>query len=101
MRRLAALPPLGLAGLVLLSGCGTFLGQSETDKRLPGKRVSILAVDRGLSADRAIADLDVQLPPPYVNEAWAQAGGTSAHAMYHLQLGDTLKRQWKSDVGTA
>ena len=66
MRRLTALPALGLAGLVLLSGCGSFLGRSETDKPLPGKRVSILAVDRGLSADRAITDLDVQLPPPYV-----------------------------------
>ena len=99
MRRLAALPALGLVGLVLLPGCGSFLGRSETDKPLPGKRVSILAVDRGLIADRAIADLEVQLPPPYVNEGWAQAGGTAAHAMYHLQLGDTLKRQWKSDVG--
>jgi outer membrane protein assembly factor BamB len=99
MRRLAALPALGLAGLVLLSGCDSFLGRSETDKPLPGKRVSILAVDRGLSADRAIADLDVSLPPPYVNGDWSQAGGTAAHAMYHLQLGDTLKRQWKSDVG--
>ena len=95
----AALPVLGLAGLVLLSGCGTFLGKSETDRPLPGKRVSILAVDRGLSPDRAIAELDVSLPPPYVNDAWPQAGGSAAHAMYHLQLGDTPKRKWKSDVG--
>ena len=95
----AALPVLGLAGLVLLSGCGTFLGQGETDRPLPGKRVSILAVDRGLSPDRAIAELDVSLPPPYVNDAWPQAGGSAAHAMYHLQLGDTPKRKWKSDVG--
>ena len=95
----AALPVLGLAGLVLLSGCGTFLGKGETDRPLPGKRVSILAVDRGLSPDRAIAELDVSLPPPYVNDAWPQAGGSAAHAMYHLQLGDTPKRKWKSDVG--
>jgi len=95
----AALPVLGLAGLVLLSGCGTFLGKSENDRPLPGKRVSILAVDRGLSPDRAIAELDVSLPPPYVNDAWPQAGGSAAHAMYHLQLGDTPKRKWKSDVG--
>ncbi len=95
----AALPVLGLAGLVLLSGCGTFLGKSETDRPLPGKRVSILAVDRGLSPDRAITELDVSLPPPYVNDAWPQAGGSAAHAMYHLQLGDTPKRKWKSDVG--
>jgi outer membrane protein assembly factor BamB len=95
----AALPVLALAGLVLLSGCGTFFGKGETDAPLPGKRVSILAVDRGLTPDRAIAELDVSLPPPYVNDAWPQAGGSAAHAMYHLQLGDTPKRKWKSDVG--
>ena len=66
---------------------------------MPGKRISILAVERGLSPDRAITDLEVTLPPPYVNDAWPQAGGTSAHAMYHLQLGDEPKRDWKSDVG--
>ncbi len=99
MRPLRALPALGLAGLVVLAGCDTFLGQRETDRPLPGKRVSILAVDRGLSPDRSIADLQVYLPPPYVNESWPQAGGTAAHAMYHLQLGDTPKRVWTSDVG--
>jgi len=99
MRRLTALPVLALAGLVLLAGCNSFLGQGETDQPLPGKRVSILAVERGLSPDRAIAELEVTLPAPYVNDAWPQAGGTPAHAMYHLQLGDTPKRRWKSDVG--
>lgn len=99
MRRLTALPVLALAGLVLLAGCDSFLGQGESDPPLPGKRVSILAVERGLTPDRAIAELDVSLPPPYVNDTWSQAGGTASHAMYHLQLGDTLKRKWKSDVG--
>ncbi len=99
MRRLCALPALGLAGLLVLAGCDTFLGQRETDKPLPGKRVSILAVDRGLSPDRSIADLQVYLPPPYVNDSWPQAGGTAAHAMYHLQLGDAPRRLWTSDVG--
>ena len=102
MRRRSIVSLLGLAwwlaGLVALSGCG-FLGEGETDRPLPGKRVSILAVERGLSPDRAIADLEVTLPPPYVNDAWPQAGGTPAHAMYHLQLGDTPKRKWNSDVG--
>ncbi|MDX1422612.1 MAG: PQQ-binding-like beta-propeller repeat protein [Kiloniellales bacterium] len=97
--RRVALAALGLAGLVLTAGCDTFLGQGETDKPLPGKRVSILAVDRGLSADRSIADLAVTLPPPYVNESWQQAGGSATHAMYHLQLGDAPKRQWSSDIG--
>jgi len=99
MRPLRALPLLALAGLVLLSACDTFLGKSETDKPLPGKRVSVLAVDRGLTPDRSIADLEVTLPPPYVNESWPQAGGSATHAMYHLQLGDSPKRQWSADVG--
>ena len=103
MRRRSIVSHLGLAGwlagLMALSGCGSFLGEGETDRPLPGKRVSILAVERGLSPDRAIADLEVTLPPPYVNDAWPQAGGTPAHAMYHLQLGDRPERKWNSDVG--
>ena len=94
-----ALPALVLAGLFVLAGCDTFLGQSDTKKPLPGKRVSVLAVDRGLSADQAIADLQISLPPPYVNQSWPQTGGTPAHAMYHLELGDAPKRQWSADVG--
>ncbi len=99
MRPLRGLPPLALAGLVALSACDTFLGQGETDKPLPGKRISILAVDHGLTPDRSIEDLEVVLPAPYLNDSWKQAGGSAAHAMYHLQLGDEPKRRWSSDVG--
>ena len=74
MRRAGRATALGLAALAVLSGCGTFLGEGETDRPLPGKRISILAVDQGLSPDRSIADLAVQLPPPYVNDSWPQAG---------------------------
>ena len=93
---------LGLIGLLVLSGCGIlpdFLGEIESDPPLPGKRVSILAVDRGLAPDRGIADLEVRLPQPYTNSKWSQAGGSPTHAMYHLQLGETLERDWSADIG--
>lgn len=93
---------LALAGLLALGGCDalpSYLGQSETDAPLPGHRVSILAVDRGLTPDRAIADLEVRLPEPYTNDTWSQAGGTSSHTMYHLQLGEAPQRKWDADIG--
>lgn len=102
MRRRVVTGLAGLAALLLLSGCGVlpdWLGAGETDPPLPGQRVSILALDRGLAPDPAIADLQVRLPQPYLNESWPQAGGTSAHAMQHLQLGEKLKTVWRSDIG--
>ncbi len=85
-----------------LAGCGLlpdWLGESDEDEPLPGQRVSILALDRHMAPDPAIRGMEVQLPRPYVNESWPQAGGTSSHAMYHLQLGDGLETLWRSDVG--
>ena len=85
-----------------LAGCDllpSWLGESESDPPLPGQRVSILTLDRGLTADRAIADLPVSLPQPFLNESWTQAGGTPAHVMYHLQLKDSVETLWRSDVG--
>ena len=101
MRRISTLSFL-IAGLLAVGGCGLlpdWLGVQETDKPLKGQRISILALDRGLAPDPGVARIEVRLPPPYVNESWEQAGGTSAHAMYHLQLGEDLKTRWRSDVG--
>ena len=94
---------LGLAALLLLGGCGLlpdWLGAPESDRPLPGQRVSILALDRGLSADPALSKIRVRLPAPYLNPSRAQAGGTSAHSMYHLQIPETLGVRWRSDAGT-
>ncbi len=102
MRKSGSKRLLALAGLIALGACDAlpgYLGQSETDPPLPGVRVSVLAVDRGLSPDRSIADLEVRLPEPYTNDTWSQAGGSSTHTMYHLQLGEAPRRDWNADIG--
>jgi len=83
---------LGIAGL--LGACSAvgdsyddiFGGPSETI--LPGQRIAILNLDRGLRPDPAVAELPVQLSEPYVNGTWTHYGGSPEHAMYHLSLGD-------------
>ncbi len=89
-----------LAAAILLSACELprSLLESE-DPPLPGKRVSVLALDASLEADPSVADLQVRLPQPYINQTWTQSGGTSNHAMYHLALGAPLTIAWSTDIG--
>ncbi len=86
---------LGLA--FTLTACGLF-GESAKEP-LPGKRIAILDIDRGLRPDPSIADMRVVVSEPYVNDAWTQYGGSPAHAMYHLALGESPRRVWTGDVG--
>ncbi len=86
---------LGLA--FMLSACGLFGGKE--DERLPGKRIAILSLDRGLLPDQSIADVRIAVSEPYVNDAWTQYGGSPAHVMYHLSLGESPRRVWTGDVG--
>lgn len=94
----------GFLGLALvLAGCSSLnpldLFSKKRDEPLPGTRIPILALDRGLQADPSIADLPVTVSEPYVNDAWTQYGGGPTHAMYHLALGESPRRVWSSSVG--
>lgn len=91
--------PLTLLLAVSACGIGDWFGESE-DPPLPGQRIAILAYERGLRADPSIAETVVQLPEPYVNDNWAQPGGSAAHAMYHLSLSANPRRVWSADVGS-
>ncbi|MEQ8357103.1 MAG: PQQ-binding-like beta-propeller repeat protein [Kiloniellaceae bacterium] len=91
--------PLSLLSVVSACGITEWFGESEAPP-LPGQRIAILAYERGLRADPAIADTVVRLPEPYVNENWAQPGGSAAHAMYHLSLSANPRRAWSADVGS-
>jgi len=94
---------LGIAGL--LGSCSTvgdayedfFGGTSE--QILPGQRIAILSLDRGLRPDPAVAEVQVQLSEPYVNRSWTHFGGNPEHAMYHLALGDSPRRIWTAKIG--
>ena len=94
---------LGIAGV--LGACSSMgdayddIFASTPEQILPGKRIAILSLDRGLRPDLTVADLPVQLSEPYVNRTWTHFGGNPEHAMYHLALGDAPRQVWSIDIG--
>lgn len=102
---------LAVAVLVMgpLGGCSTienatssvFGSGSKKKTTLPGKRISVLALQQKLEADPNLAHAAIKLPPPYENEDWPQPGGYANHAMYHLAARENLSRLWRSDIGAA
>lgn len=66
---------------------------------LPGKRVSVLALERQLKADPSSKGREIRLPKPVANAEWPQAGGLPSHVMHHLALGDKPVEQWSVDIG--
>jgi len=93
---------VGLVSLAALSGCDTVSGLFSADigERLPGERISVMALERRLEADPRIANLEVVLPRPYLNEDWPQPGGYADNAMHHLQASGELEPLWRVDAGT-
>jgi outer membrane protein assembly factor BamB len=88
---------LALALMVLLAGCSWFEAE---DPPLPGERIAVLDPETELEANPQIADREVTLAQPYVNDSWAQPGGGPTHVLYHLQLPESLARSWQAQVGT-
>jgi outer membrane protein assembly factor BamB len=98
----ARLTAVLLAAALPLAGCSlwdTYLGDHKTP--LPGQRISVLKLDRTLTADPQLADLQVKLPKPFENPDWPQAGGNSAHVMHHLALGTDPKSAWTVSIGSS
>lgn len=87
------------AVLVTLGGCSGFLGETETDPRLPGERISIMLLESDLKADPTLSDETVVLPAPVRNPSWPQPGGRPSHSMQHLAVGDNLDRAWRVSIG--
>ena len=91
-----------LAALIALAACSsddTWFGAAE-DPPLPGERVSVMLLERELTADPSLADLPIELPPPRRNDAWPQNGGDPSHVMDHLAAGDQLNVAWRAGIGT-
>jgi len=89
-----------LLALLALAACGdTWLGGDEEGRPLPGQRVSVLVLERALEPDAALASEAVHLPRPFVNPAWPVPGGTPAHALHHLDVGEHLAVAWRRSVG--
>ena len=89
-----------LAGAAL-SACDLlpdYFGANEAPP-IPGQRLSVLALESKIEPDPRIADLDVLLPHPYLNESWPQSGGYPDHAMHHLAGGERLAPFWRVSIG--
>src|ERR1700761_4680512 len=98
--RLAGLTFLGCA-LLALAGCDTISGifDSSDAPKLPGKRVSVLAVEQKLKVDKNLATTNVTLPAPLPERDWSQVGGNASHNMGNLALGNDLHAIWSVDAG--
>ena len=89
---------VAVAALVALSGCGIFKGGGDKKTPTIGDRVSILVSENEVETDKTIADVQVLLPAPAVNDAWAQPGGNPAKSMGQLALGDQPTRAWQASI---
>ena len=96
-----AFASLLLAGLAPAACSWLSVGDWFSDKkeRLPGERISVLGLDRGLEPDPKLAEVAMTLPPPAVNPDWPEPGGNPAHAMGHPALPVKLARGWETGIG--
>ncbi|VXD06472.1 Outer membrane protein YfgL, lipoprotein component of the protein assembly complex (forms a complex with YaeT, YfiO, and NlpB)-like; Uncharacterized PQQ-containing dehydrogenase 2 [Sphingomonas sp. T1] len=88
---------VAVAALMALSGCGIFKGSVKKTPTV-GNRVSILTSENGVETDATIADVQVLLPAPTVNDAWAQPGGNPAKSMGQLALAAQPNRAWQASI---
>ena len=87
------------AMVALLAGCGVVGGKKGGPKTpVIGNRVSILSNEQGVEVEPSLADVQVTLPAPYVNDAWAQPGGDPSKAMGHVSLGGSPSQVWSSKI---
>jgi outer membrane protein assembly factor BamB len=89
--------PVMIAAMLAVSGCGIFKGGGKKTPTI-GNRVPILVSENDAEVDKTLADVQVTLPAPTVNEAWAQPGGSPSKAMGHLALGESPVRLWSATI---
>lgn len=82
-----------------LGGCGVVGGKKKVTTPTVGNRVPVLSrIDTGTKVDPALANITVVLPPPVMNEEWAQAGGTASKSAGHLALSDMPTKVWTASI---
>jgi outer membrane protein assembly factor BamB len=91
-----------LAAVSLLTACETIEDLLPTPRhrtKIQGERVPVIASEDQLQADPTLADVPIQLPPPYLNPDWPQPGGYSDNVLHHLEAGGPLKMVWDANAG--
>ena len=96
---------LGAVMCGALVACSLFEASEESKNkkknRISGDRIPVLTFEQTLKENADLANLRVQLPTPYTNKNWSQAGGNQHHIMQHLTLGDNPQEIWSVDIGSA
>ncbi|WP_417624864.1 PQQ-binding-like beta-propeller repeat protein [Paremcibacter congregatus] len=90
---------IGFALCGALVACSGGSDEKRNKNRLEGERIPVLTFEQNLAESEELANLQVQLPRPYRNKSWAQAGGNQHHVMQHLSLGDNPQKVWSADIG--
>lgn len=94
-----------LAALFVIAGCDTVSDwmESDSDKKVPlkGERIAILQAPQVDGAASMASDdaTPINLPSPWRNDYWPQAGGYPNHVMNNVKLGAQLKQVWTTDIG--
>ncbi|NML08981.1 PQQ-binding-like beta-propeller repeat protein [Sphingobium sp. AR-3-1] len=87
------------AMVALLAGCGVIGGKKGGPKTpVVGNRTSILNNEQGVEIEPSLADVQVTLPAPYVNDSWSQPGGDPSKAMGHVSLGGSPAQVWTASI---
>lgn len=72
----------------------------ETVPPLPGKRIPVIPAQDRQIGELAEASAPIVLPPPRLNETWAQPGGEPNNAPGNLALtGSNLRQAWSASAG--
>ena len=85
-----------------LGGCETartILGTDKEEPPIPGKRISVLALEKSLEPDPDSVALIIELPRPKTNPEWTQIGGSASHSMEHPAADGNLSKVWSIGFG--
>ena len=89
---------IGVAMLMLLSGCAALKSKGGPKTPVVGQRVPILASEKSVEVDPSLAGVQVLLPPATANDAWAQSGGSADKSNGQLALAATPQRVWSAQI---
>ena len=90
--------------IISLTSCSRVTGvfdKKKEQRHLEGDRISVLQLQKSLSADSPLQDGEqFALPSPWKNKAWPQAGGYPNHSMQNLSLSkEPLRKIWSANIG--
>ena len=81
----------------LLAGC-SLLGEKEQEP-LPGKRISVVQLQRGLKVTPGLSSEQLKLPLAVRNTTWPMTGGIASHALSHVEGPKTFSQAWSVSAG--